>query len=84
MARINDGYSEEELFQAAVNYASDYKEHGTDERYIKLAATFIGANTPFIDWIKKGGIKDETGNQIRGQASDYYSQFIRSGESGRN
>ncbi|MFG6369568.1 MAG: hypothetical protein K1W16_14370 [Lachnospiraceae bacterium] len=60
LARINDGYSEKELFQAAVNYALDCKEHGTDERYIKLAGTFIGANTPFVDWIKKGDVEDGT------------------------
>lgn len=81
LARINDGYSEEELFRAAVNYALDCKEHITDERYIKLAATFIGANTPFVDWIEKGGDAGGTGNQTRGQASDYFKQFIRNSDS---
>lgn len=60
LARLKDGFSEDELQQAAVNYAAECKKQRTDERYIKLAATFIGANTPFVDWIGKEGVKDGT------------------------
>lgn len=60
LTRLKDGFSEDELLQAAVNYAAECKKQGTDERYIKLAATFIGANTPFVDWIEKEGVKSGT------------------------
>ncbi len=60
MTRLKEGYSEETLYQAAVNYAADCQRQKTDERYIKLAATFVGVNTPFLDWIEKEGISDES------------------------
>lgn len=50
-ARLKDGYSEDELLQAIKNYASDCKINKTEERYIKLCATFLGPNTPFIDYL---------------------------------
>lgn len=51
--RIKDGYSDEELLQAVKNYAADCKTDKTEDRYIKLCATFLGPNTPFIDYLDK-------------------------------
>jgi len=51
--RIKDGYSDEELLQAAKNYSADCKTDKTEDRYIKLCATFLGPNTPFIDYLDK-------------------------------
>lgn len=52
-ARIKDGYSDEELLQAIKNYSADCKTDKTEDRYIKLCATFLGPNTPFIDYLDK-------------------------------
>ena len=51
-ARLNDGYSEEELLQAVKNYAETCKAENREEKYIKHAKTFLGANTPFVDYLK--------------------------------
>lgn len=51
-ARLNDGYSEDELLTAAIEYAKECKARSTEERYIKLGATFLSASTPFADYLK--------------------------------
>lgn len=50
-ARLNDGYSEDELITAVKRYAKQCREQNTEERYIKLPATFLGSNTPFTDFL---------------------------------
>lgn len=55
-ARLNDGYSEDELYEATVNYMDECKKENRLEKYIKNASTFWGPNTPFIDYLPKGGI----------------------------
>lgn len=51
-ARIAEGFSPEELTTAAKNYSADCEKNRTEERYIKHARTFLGAATPFADYIK--------------------------------
>lgn len=53
MARINSGFSEEELFIATKGYADECKRENRPEKYIKNGSTFFGVNTPFIDYIPK-------------------------------
>ena len=50
-ARLNDGFSEDELLLAVKRYAAECKVHGTEKRYIKLGSTFLGPNTPFLDYL---------------------------------
>lgn len=50
-ARRKDGYSEEELLTAATAYAKECADRKTEERYIKLPATFLGPSTPFTDYL---------------------------------
>lgn len=52
-ARLKDGYTEEELYKATEKYASECKKNRTEDRYIKLGATFFGPNTPFTDYLAK-------------------------------
>lgn len=52
-ARLNDGFSESELLEAAEKYAQECKKDHREEKYIKLAATFIGPSTPFTDYLRK-------------------------------
>lgn len=74
-ARLNDGYSEEELLTAAIEYAKECKERKTEERYIKQGATFLSASTPFVDYLKKEGDKSET-EEHRGPAADMYREYL--------
>ena len=52
-ARLNDGYSEDQLLEACKNYASECETTKREERYIKLCATFLSANEPFVDYLDK-------------------------------
>lgn len=58
-ARLNSGFSEVELIEAAKKYAEECVKNSTEEKYIKLATTFLSATTPFIDYLDK---KDGGGN----------------------
>lgn len=51
-ARLNDGFSEDELLTAATAYAKECTDRKTEEKYIKHGATFLGPNTPFTDYLK--------------------------------
>lgn len=59
-SRLNDGFSESELLEAAEKYAAECKKDHREEKYIKLAATFIGPSTPFVDYLRK---EDKHGEQ---------------------
>lgn len=52
MARLNDGYSEDQLLTACKNYAKTCDENRTEQKYIKHAATFLSVNEPFLDYLK--------------------------------
>lgn len=52
-ARIADGFSEDELFTAVKRYADECRKNKTEDKYIKHASTFLGANTPFMDYLKR-------------------------------
>lgn len=55
MTRLNEGFSEDELIEAAKNYADECKKEKRDPKYIKHASTFLGSDTPFTDYLKKEG-----------------------------
>ena len=50
MARLHDGFSEDQLLEACINYAADCDHTKREERYIKLGATFLSSSTPFTDY----------------------------------
>lgn len=79
-ARLKNGFSEEEILKAATAYAEECRSRNTEERFIKLGATFLSASTPFTDYLKEG---EENGkpNQKRGEAADYYRKFFGNRES---
>lgn len=82
-ARLADGFSEDELLLAVKRYADECKRNHTDERYIKLGATFLGPNTPFWDYLEGGVTGDaerETreltlSEQLRREAANYTGDF---------
>jgi len=52
MARLKDGFSEEELLTAASRYAEQCRRNGTEDRYIKHPKTFLSDATPFTDFLR--------------------------------
>ena len=50
-ARLNDGFTEEELFKATKAYVAECEKTG---QWVKTAKTFFGSNTPFTDYLKAG------------------------------
>ena len=51
--RLKDGFSEEEMLEAAKAYAAKCVRDRTEKKYTKLGRTFLGPNTPFVDFIQK-------------------------------
>lgn len=52
-ARLEDGFSHEQLCEAARNYAAQCKQDRTEDKYIKHGKTFLGESTPFLDYMPK-------------------------------
>ena len=76
-ATLNKGFSEDELMTAVKRYAEECKKEQRDSRYIKLCSTFLGPNTPFMDYLG-----EENGNDSGGETQrpkDYIQEFIDSG-----
>lgn len=68
-ARLNAGFTEEELAEATKNYADECLSEKREVKYIKHATTFFGSSTPFVDYFNKGngnGGGDVVNGQIRG------------------
>ena len=47
-AQLNNGTTSEQMIKGARNYAAKVRREGTEERYIKLAQTFIGPDDHFL------------------------------------
>ena len=52
-ARLEDGFSPDQLLEAAKNYADQCRRDRTEEKYIKHGKTFLGESTPFLDYLPK-------------------------------
>ena len=52
-ARLNDGFSPEELLLAAQKYSAECSARRTEVTYIKHGKTFLSENTPFTDYLPK-------------------------------
>lgn len=52
-ARLEDGYSHEQLLAAVRNYAAQCRRDRTEDKYIKHGKTFLGESTPFLDYLPK-------------------------------
>lgn len=49
--RLKEKHKPEDIIKAAINYAEYCKLNNLEERYIKLAATFLGPDKPFEEFI---------------------------------
>ena len=77
LARLKDGFSEEELLQAAKNYADECKRLKREEQYIKLGATFLSANTPFVDYLGKGDSNERNDSTNNGKAEEFTEEQLQ-------
>lgn len=75
LARLNEGYSEDELLSATKNYMAECKKRGTEKKYIKLCSTFLGVDKPFTDYLDKGGVADEPGRKVEVGSDEWKEQF---------
>ncbi|HHY95890.1 MAG TPA: hypothetical protein GX513_12920 [Firmicutes bacterium] len=62
-ARLREKHSPDDLIRAAANYAASCHAKGTEERFIKHPATFLGPDKPFEEWL--GTVVEEPGNGQR-------------------
>lgn len=74
-ARLKEGYSEEELLQATKNYAEQCRKEKREQRYIKLASTFFGVNTPFVDYLNGDSKDGSTNNSSEILTDEYIDRF---------
>ena len=77
-ARLNSGFSEEELLTAAKAYAEECRQNRTEEKYIKHPSTFLSDSTPFTEYLK-GGRADDTGNNAEPDTDGLIQQAIKAG-----
>lgn len=70
-ARINAGFSEEQMLLAANAYAAQCVRNGTEKRYIKHATTFLGPATPFVEFLPNSGIADTASEQLPDESNPF-------------
>lgn len=75
-ARLKDGFSPEELLDAAKAYAEQCRRNRTEKQYIKQAKTFLSDKTPFTDFLKKEGTAEP--NDI-GYGEVDFSKLVETG-----
>ena len=78
-ARIKDGFSPEDLKQAAEAYRRQCEREHTEQKFIKHAKTFLGTNLSFTEYIPKKAEPEQkqTGGGTSGQ---YANPFRRGGK----
>ena len=80
-ARLADGFSEDELEAAVKRYAEECQRQKTEQRYIKLAATFLGPSTPFMDYLGEAE-ENDTGREAATGEKGYVQQLVEQGYAG--
>lgn len=82
-ARLNDGYTAEQLLTACKNYAAECEKENREKKYIKVGSTFLSANEPFLDYLKGGSGEDggnsrELAEQAERDKDKYYEEYFKS------
>ena len=80
-ARLADGFSEDELETAVKRYADECQRQKTEQKYIKLAATFLGPSTPFMDYLGEAE-ENDTGGEAETGGKGYVQQLVEQGYTG--
>jgi len=85
-ARLNDGYTEEQLLTACINYAAECEHDKREKKYIKVGATFLSVNEPFVDYLDKEKPDEQpkrrTDGDISAERESEIREIIRRIESG--
>ena len=85
-ARLNDGYTEEQLLTACINYAAECDKDKREKKYIKVASTFLSVNEPFVEYLDKEGnderLSGGTESDISEERENEIREIIRRIESG--
>ena len=63
---------------AVKRYADECKVHDTEKRYIKLGSTFLGSNTPFVDYL--GDYKPEKPKEKKTGFSNFQERTYDMGD----
>ena len=58
-ARLRDGWSPDELYAAAKEYAALCRKEKREQRYIKHGSVFFGISTPFADYLPLASPEEE-------------------------
>lgn len=69
-ARLEDGFSHDDLLTAVKNYAEQCKSYRTEKRFIKLGKTFLGESTPFLDFLPKNDPSGDN-NQVDDESNPF-------------
>lgn len=77
-ARLADGFSEDELETAVKRYADECQRQKTEQKYIKLAATFLGPSTPFMDYLGEAE-ENDTGGETAASETGYVKRLVEQG-----
>lgn len=80
-ARLADGFSEDELETAVKRYAAECQRQKTEQKYIKLAATFLGPSTPFTDYLGEAE-ENDTEREAETGGKGYVQQLVEQGYTG--
>ena len=72
-ARRRDGFSAEELLEAAKNYAAQCRKKKTEKDYIKHPKTFLGDTTPFTQFLARG--IEPGGEKPRDEGENPFAEF---------
>ena len=78
LARLNNGFSEDELMTAVKRYAEECKKNNTEQRYIKHGATFLGPST-FEDYLRGGETIGKPGRDTEPDETDIVRRAIEQG-----
>lgn len=79
LARLNNGFSEDELMTAVKRYVEECRKNKTEQRYIKQGATFLGPNTPFEDYLRGDVTVGKPGRNTEPDETDIVRRAIEQG-----
>ncbi|NSG13162.1 hypothetical protein HFM87_16200, partial [Blautia producta] len=67
-----------ELETAVKRYADECQRQKTEQKYIKLAATFLGPSTPFMDYLGEAE-ENDTGGETAAGETGYVKRLVEQG-----
>lgn len=75
-ARLNDGYSDGQLLQAAQAYAAQVRRERTERKYTKQAKTFLGDTLSFTEYLPRSPSKAKADS---GQNVNPFAEYLDGG-----